>query len=141
MSIRRPSGVTAIGILFLLSAAYLFVLGALMILQPGSVSMARGAPLLFGLELAGPYMFVLMAAVGALIGSGLLNLSNLARWAAILIALAGIVMLMPTVSADVVTVQWDHLFFSGLAVIVRVLIVWCLFQHPVIEAFQKTSHG
>jgi hypothetical protein len=26
-------------------------------------------------------------------------------------------------------------------VIVRVLIVWCLFQHPVIEAFQKTSHG
>jgi hypothetical protein len=115
MSIRRPSGVTAIGILFLLSAAYLFGLGA--------------------------HMFVLTAAVGALIGSGLLNLSNLARWAAILIALAGIVMLMPTVSADVVTIQWDHLFFSGLAVIVRVLIVWCLFQHPVIEAFQKTSHG
>jgi hypothetical protein len=137
MSIRRPSGVTAIGILFLLSAGYLFVLGALMILTPGSISMARGAPLLFGLELAGPYMFVLTAGIGALIGSGLLNLSNLARWAATIVALAGIVMLMPSVSADVVTVQWNRLFFSGLAVVVRVMIVWYLFQHPVIEAFQK----
>jgi hypothetical protein len=35
-----------------------------MLLRPGMISMSAGAPLLFGLELAGPYMFLLMAVVG-----------------------------------------------------------------------------
>ena len=78
----RPIGVTAIAMLFFLSATYIAALGGIMLLAPGTVSMMLGAPLLFGLELAGPYMFLLLAAAGALIGWGLFRLSNLARRAA-----------------------------------------------------------
>jgi len=63
---QRPVGVTAIAIVFFLSAAYLAGLGAAMLIAPGTLSMRLGAPLLFDLVLAGPYMFLLFAAVGAL---------------------------------------------------------------------------
>src|ERR1700674_5010090 len=73
----HPFGVTAVATIFLLAAAYLFALGVLMLLAPETVSMSLGAPLLSGLELAGPYMFLLMAALGTTIGLGLLRLN---RW-------------------------------------------------------------
>ena len=52
-----------------------------------------GAPLLYGLELAGPYMFLLIGTFGVLIGWGLLRLNNWARWTAIAAALIGVEML------------------------------------------------
>jgi ABC-type transport system involved in multi-copper enzyme maturation permease subunit len=78
-----PAGVRAIGALFALCAIYLVGIATLMLLRPGTVSMSAGAPLLFGLELAGPYMFLLIAIVGGAIALGLLRLSNIARRAAI----------------------------------------------------------
>ena len=133
----RPIGVTAIAMLFFLSATYIAALGGIMLLAPGTVPMMLGAPLLFGLELAGPYMFLLLAAAGALIGWGLFRLSNLARRAAAIVAVLGVVMLVPSVSANVITLQWKGLFFGGLGVIVRVMIAWYLWQRPVVEAFEK----
>jgi hypothetical protein len=132
----RPTGVTAIAIVFFLSAAYLGLLGAVMLVSPGAASMALGAPLLNGLELAGPYMFLLMAGVGVLLGWGLLRLNNWARRAAIVVAFVGVVMLVPSVSTAAVDFS-ASLLWAGLGVIVRVIIVWYLYQEPAAEAFEK----
>ncbi|MGA9963702.1 MAG: hypothetical protein WBQ10_00720 [Terriglobales bacterium] len=131
-----PIGVITISILFLLAAAYLGFLGVLMLVSPGTVSMALGAPLLSGLELAGPYMFLLIAGVGALIGWGLFRLNNWARRAAIAAGFIGVVMLVPAVSAAAVDFR-ASLLWAGLGIIVRVMLVWYLFQEPIKRAFAK----
>jgi len=65
---KPAAGVRAIAVVIFLVAAYLCVLGVVMLVLPGAVSMALGAPFLGGLELAGPYMFLLLAAAGAAMG-------------------------------------------------------------------------
>jgi hypothetical protein len=137
MLMERPAGVTAIAMLFFVVAAYLATLGALMLGAPGTVSMRTGAPLLGGLELAGPFMFLLAAAVAALTAWGLLRLNNWARRAAALIALIGIVFLVPVVSSAVVSFRPLALFWGGLGVMVRVMIAWYLYQRPVIDVFEN----
>jgi hypothetical protein len=132
----RPTGVTAIAVLFFLAAGYLCVIGVATLASPGSISMMLGAPLLHGLELAGPYMFLLAGLCGALIGWGLLRLGRWARWAAIVAALAGVVMLVPTVSAAAVDFR-GPLLWGGLQIAVRVAMVWYLGQRPVAKAFAK----
>jgi|SRR2546428_5677928 len=131
----RPIGVSLIVTLFLVTAAYLSVVGAVMLLSPGTISMSSGADLLGGLEVAGPYMFLLMAVVGAAIGLGLLRLHNWARRLAILSALLGMVLLLPSVSSAVLDFRIEKLVWKGLGVMVRAMIVWYLYQHPVKEAF------
>jgi hypothetical protein len=105
-----------------------------MLVSPGAVSMALGAPLLGGLEVAGPYMFLLTSVVGALIGWGLLQLNNWARRAAIVLAFIGVVMLVPGVSAAAVDFR-ASLLWGGLGIIARVMIVWYLYRSPVAERF------
>ena len=107
-----------------------------MLLRPGAISMAAGAPLLFGLELAGPYMFLLMAVVGLAVAWGLMELNNIVRHAAMLIAITGIVMLVPPVSSAVVTVQPKALALGGLGIIVRVIVAWYLARAEVVEPLQ-----
>jgi multidrug transporter EmrE-like cation transporter len=135
---QRPTGVTAIAILFFLSAAYLAGLGAVMLVAPGSVSMMLGSPLLFGLELAGPYMFLLTALVEFVVAWGLLRLNNFARRAATIVAVLGVAMLVPSVSASMVSLSVKGLIWGGLGVIVRVMIAWYLWQRPVMDVFEKT---
>jgi hypothetical protein len=139
MNIRSstPAGVTLIAIIFFLAAAYLGVIGAIMLASPGKVSMALGAPLLGGLELAGPYMFLLTGGAGALIGWRLLRLNNWARRAAVLVAVIGVVMLVPAVSANAISLQFGNLAWGGLGIIVRVMILWYLFQEPTKDTFAK----
>jgi hypothetical protein len=131
-----PTGVTAIAILFFAAAAYLGLLAVVALASPGAVSMALAAPLLNGLELAGPYMYLLMGGAGTLIGWGLLRLNQWARRAALVVALIGVVMLVPAVSAAAVDLG-TPLLWGGLGIIVRVMIVWYLFQAPVADAFAK----
>jgi len=135
MKRERPAGVTAIAVAFLLAAAYLLVIGLTMLARPGLVSMAAGAPLLGGLELAGPYMFLLIALLGIVVGLGLLRLYNWARWAAILAAAIGVLFLLPDVSSAVLDFHFEKLAWGGLGTIVRVMIVWYLFQEPVQVVF------
>ena len=131
-----PNGVRAIAALFAFCAIYLAILGALMLLRPGTVAMSAGAPLLFGLELSGPYMFLLMAIVGGGVAWGLMELSNIVRHAAVLIAIAGIVMLVPSVSAATVLVQTKALAFGGLGIIVRVMVAWYLSRGEIADQFK-----
>jgi multidrug transporter EmrE-like cation transporter len=136
---ERPTGVTAVAIAFLLAAAYLLVVALTMLVRPGLVSMAAGAELLGGLELAGPYMFLLVAGVGLAVAFGLLRLQRWARWMAILIAMIGMVLLLPSVSSALIDFRFGRLVWGGLGVIVRSMIVWYLFQEPVKEAFLARS--
>ncbi len=136
---ERPTGVTAVAIAFLLAAAYLLVVALTMLVRPGLVSMAAGAELLGGLELAGPYMFLLVAGAGLAVAFGLLRLQRWARWMAILIAIIGMVLLLPSVSSALIDFRFGRLVWGGLGVIVRSMIVWYLFQEPVKEAFLARS--
>ena len=131
-----PGGVRAIAGLFALCAIYLAIAGAVMLLRPGTISMSAGAPLLFGLELSGPYMFLLMAVVGGVVAWGLLELNNIVRHAALLIAFTGIVMLVPSVSAATVMVQPKALAFGGLGIVVRVIVAWYLSRGEVADQFK-----
>jgi len=133
-----PTGVTVIAFLFFLAAAYLGLIGVVMLASPGAVSMALGAPLLSGLELAGPYMFLLIAGLGALIAWGLLRLNNWARRGAIVIGFIGVAMLVPSVSAAAVDFR-GSLVWGGLGIIVRVMIIWYLYQKPVAECFSTSA--
>jgi hypothetical protein len=132
---ERPAGVTAVAAAFFLAAAYLLVVGLAMLIRPGMIGMSAGAELLGGLELAGPYMFLLVAVISVAVALGLWRLHRWARWTAILLALVGVVMLVPSVSAAVFDFRIVKLASGGLGVIVRTLIVWYLFQEPVGNAF------
>ena len=136
---ERPAGVTAVAIAFLLAGAYLFVVGATMLARPGLISMAAGSELLGGLELAGPYMFLLVAAVNAVIAAGLWKLQGWARWIAILVAMIGVFLLLPTVSSAILDFRFGKLLWSGLGTILRVMIAWYLLQPPVKEAFGSSA--
>ncbi len=135
MPVERPAGVTAVAAAFFLSGTYLLLVGLIMLIRPGLVSMAAGAALLGGLELAGPYMFLLVGAMGASIALGLYWLHRWARWLAILIAMIGVVMLLPSVSSALLDFRIARLAWGGLGAILRVMIVWYLFQDPVQNAF------
>ena len=134
INMQCPVGVTAIAIVFALASTYLAVLGVTMLIAPGAVRMSLGAPLLHGLELAGPYMFLLTASVSAVVALGLFRLKNLARRAAIAICLAGMVMLLPKVSADAADFG-PRFFTAGALVVIRMMIVWYLWQHWTAEKF------
>ena len=129
---ERPTGVTWIAATFLLVAAYLSILGILMLASPGTVSMAAGAPLLGGLELAGPYMLLLVAAVAGAIGYGLLRLNNWARRLAIVAAFAGVVMLIPQVSGAVISLRAEPLIFGGAGGCVQTMIrILNMYNHQI----------
>jgi len=63
-----------------------------------------------------------------------LRLNNWARRAAIVVGLLGAVMLIPAVSAAAVDFRLS-LLWAGLGIIIRVIVVWYLYQVPVREAF------
>jgi hypothetical protein len=132
-----PSGIRAIAVLFALCGIYLGIASLLMLLRPGAISMAAGAPLFFGLELAGPYMFLLMALVAIGIAWGLMRRINFVRRAAMLVAVAGIVMLVPPVSAAAAMVQPGALVSGGLGIIVRVIVAWYLSRPETAQAFRS----
>jgi hypothetical protein len=132
--VQRPAGVVAIAVLFFAASAYLTALAIIWFVNPDAFPLSLAGPLLNGLELAGPYMFLICAAVGIIVGIGLVRLNNYARRATILIAVAGVVMLIPKMSAAAVDIS-ASLFIAAIQVIVRVVIVWYLWQKWTAEEF------
>ena len=130
---QRPAGVTAIAVLFLLAAIYLWTIGAVKLIAPNAISLMAGAQLMYALELAGPYMALLIGVGYALVGWGLFRLQNWGRWAAMLVMTIGIASLVPKISmADLgVPILW-----YGLQIALRAAAAWYLAQAPaVIDAF------
>ena len=134
---ERPAGVTTVAVIFLLVAVYLVFTAGVMLIRPGSVSFAAGASLLGGLEVAGPFAFLLAGGLAGLIAHGLLRLNNWARRAAMIIALAGIVLLVPGVSGSVASLQIGTLAWGGLGIILRAAVLWYLYQEPVAAVFAR----
>jgi hypothetical protein len=132
---QRPAGVTAIAVLFVLAAIYLWTVGAVKLLAPGAISLMAGAQLMYALELAGPYMALLIGSGYALIGWGLFRLQNWARWAAMLVMTIGIASLVPRISMAELGVP---IFWYGLQIALRAATAWYLAQAPaVIDSFAK----
>jgi hypothetical protein len=129
--VKRPTGVTECAALFLAASGYLLAAGMVMLAVPGLLPLRVGAPLLQGMEIAGPYLFLLMAALGALIGGGLLCAKNWARLMAIVVATIGLAALAPGVFRDVLTLQFGDLLWSGLGIASRALVVWYLYHWRV----------
>ncbi len=94
-----------------------------------------GAPLLHGLEIYGPYMFLLAGGLGLAVAYGLFQLKNLARRAAIVIVVAGMILLVPKVSADTAQFSVDF-FVAGSMIVVRIMIAWYLWQGWTAEKFK-----
>ena len=137
MTSEHPAGVTVIAGAFLLGAAYLFTVGLAMLARPELVPLGTGRQLLGGFAFAGPPIFLLTAALGAVVAFGLWRLHNWARWLAILCAMIGVVLLVPSVSSAVVFFRIGRLAWGALGTIVRVMIVQYFFQPGVKEAFQR----
>lgn len=126
-STERPRGITFIAVIFFAASAYLVVLGVVRLASPDSIPLSLGAPLLHGLELSGPYAFLLAAAAAALVAVGLLLQNSLARRAAFVICAVGMFMLIPKVSAAAVDIS-PRFFLVGSMFVVRMMIVWYLWQ-------------
>lgn len=135
-----PAGVRAVAALYASCGVYLWIVGALLLVRPGAVSMSAGAPLLFGLELAGPYMFFLMALAGTAVAWGLIKLNNITRHVAQLIAITGIVMLWAPVSDAVARADVKALIPGGFGIIVRVAVAWYLAQAEVGDQFHRRGN-
>jgi hypothetical protein len=131
---RRPSGVTAISVVFLLAAIYLWTIGAVKLLAPDAISLMSGSPFMYGLELAGPYMALLVGCGWALVAWGLFRLHHWARWAAMLVMTWGIAWLVPKISSAELGVP---LLWYGLQIAVRAAVAWYLAQSAaVMDSFK-----
>jgi len=130
---QRPAGVIAISALFFLAAIYLRTIGVVKLFAPNAVSLMAGRHFMYGLELAGPYMALLVGAAYALVGWGLFRLHNWARWAAMLVMVLGVASLVPRISMAELGVP---ILWYGLQIALRVAVGWDLAQAPaVVDAF------
>lgn len=136
MTSARPAGVTAMALAFLAAAGYLLTIGITMLVRPELISLSAGSDLLGGLRFAGAHIFLWAALIGAVIAGGLWKLQKWARWAAILAAAFGVLLLVPIVSGAVVFFRIEKLAWGGLGVMIRTIIVWYLFQPEVKDAFE-----
>ena len=119
--------------LFVLAAVYLWGFGCVKLLWPNAVALTSASQLMYGLELAGPYMALLIGTGWALVGWGLLRLHNWARWAAMAVMVLGVAWLVPRISMAQLGVP---ILWYGLQIALRVAVGWYLAQAPaVVDAF------
>jgi hypothetical protein len=134
---QRPAGVTVISSLFFLAAIYLWTIGVVKLLAPEAISLMSGAQLMYGLELAGPYMAMLVGAGYALVAWGLFRLHNWARWAAMLVVVVAVAALVPKISMAELGVP---VLWYGLQIALRAAVAWYLAQAPAVtDAFAAKS--
>jgi hypothetical protein len=135
---RRPAGVTAIAILFLVNAACLCGVGIMMLTVPEVLSNFTGWRWLqHGLEMGSPYLALVVGAAWGLVGWGLIRMRGWARLAAMLLIIPG------TSFGIVVIARASRLDWSLLPIALEILkslvIVWYFFTTPIIEQFSKTA--
>jgi hypothetical protein len=134
---RRPVGITVVAFLFFGAGVYLWIVGATLLIAPGTISLMAGRQLMYGLELAGPYMALLVGSGYALVGFGLFRLHNWARWMAMLVMVISVGSLVPRISMAELGVP---VLWYGLQIALRVAVGWYLAQAPaVVDAFAAKS--
>ena len=136
---RRPKGVIAITVLFAVAAAYLWTVTAILLIAPGTISRMAGKYFAYGLQIAGPYMILLVGSCYAVVVWGLFRLHNWARWIAMLVIAFSIVPLVPKISMAELGLP---VLWYGLQIALRVAAGWYLAQAPsVLDAFTEKRHG
>jgi hypothetical protein len=134
---QRPAGVTAIAALFSLAAIYLWTIGVVKLVAPDAITLMSGAQFMYGLELAGPFMALLIGSGYALLAFGLFSLKNWARWIAMLIMVVGVAWLVPKISMAEIAAP---LLWYGLQIALRAAAAWYLAQAPaVLDSFTAQS--
>jgi hypothetical protein len=134
---QRPAGITVIAALFFTAAIYLWTIGAIKLLAPDAVSLMSGPQLMYGLELAGPYMALLVGGGYALVGFGLFRMHRWARWAAMAVMVLGVAALVPKISMAELGVP---VLWYGFQIALRVAAGWYLAQAPaVVDAYAAKS--
>ena len=136
---QLPKGVIAISVLFALAALYLFTIAAILLISPGAISLMSAKYVLYGLQLAGPYMILIGSAVYGTAAWGLFRLRNWARRGAMLIIAFSLAPLVPKISMAELGIP---VLWYGLQIAVRVAAAWYLAQAPsVLDAFTQQRHG
>jgi hypothetical protein len=132
---QRPALISAISGLFFLAAFFLWTVAIVKLAAPEAIALTAGSQLMYGLELAGPYMSLLVGSVYAIVGWGLFRLRNWARWMAMLIFAVSIAPLVAKISQAELGVQ---IFWYGLQIALRAAAAWYLAQAPsALDAFVK----
>jgi len=130
---QRPTFLIVIAALFAFAALYLWTIAAILLISPGAISLMAGKHFLFGLQLAGPYMMMLVGSVYAVVAWGLFRLQNWARWIAMLVMVISMASLIPKISMAELGLP---VLWYGLQIALRVAVGWYLAQAPaVIDAF------
>lgn len=134
---ERPASVTVIAALFFLVAGYLITVGIVEFTSPGAFALARDAGITYGRELSAPQTAISVGVGWALVGWGLYQLRNWARWCAMVLMVLGVAGSVPAVSAAARDITW-RFFFYGAQIMVRIVIAWLLAASPeVIDAFLR----
>ncbi len=129
MTDDRPAGIRAI-ILLCMALAFASLIYSVLTFA-GTVPLSAGAWLLGGgLEQLGPLVFLLYAAVLLVLILALAKRWRWARRATILVAVAGIALMVPAVSSAVVDSRLLAIVRGGVQIIVRVMVVFYLSQEP-----------
>ena len=120
---KRPAGITVISALFALAAIYLWTIGVVKLFAPDAISLMAGRYFMYGLELAGPYMALLVGAFYALVAWGLFRLHNWARWAAMLVMVVSVAAMVPRISMAELGVP---VLWYGFQIALRAATAWYL---------------
>jgi hypothetical protein len=97
-----------------------------------TVPLSAGSVLLpAGLEQSGPIAFLIYAAVLGAVSVGLWKGNNWARRTLLVLAVGGILLVIPALSSAVADGRVLTIIREGLQIIVRVVIVYYLWQEPI----------
>jgi len=133
---QRPIGVIVIRTWFAIAALYLWTSAAILLIAPATISLMAAKYFAYGLEIAGPYMILLLGSCYAVVAWGLFRLHNWARWTAMLIMVISIAPLIPKISMAELGLP---VFWYGLQIALRVAAGWYLAQAPsVLDAFTQS---
>ena len=135
---QRLSGVVAVAIICFLYAGYVGGASVWMLASPMTPSIMPGIEQFPGLQLVGPYGALVIALVWVLAGWGLLQSRNWARWAVMLASVWGIASTLAPALVFSIHLGWP-LLRVGLQIIVRIAVVWYLFQASVADRFSKSA--
>ncbi len=136
MTDDRPAGIRAIIVFCVALALASLAYAALSV--AGRVPLSAGAWLLGGgLEQLGPLAFLIYAALLLVLSLALAYRWRWARRAAILVAVAGIALILPAVSSAVVDSRFLAIGREALQIIVRVMVLFYLSQEPEKDWFSS----
>ena len=133
----RLTGVSAIAVICFLYAGYVGAAGVWMLVWPRSISTMPGSGQFNALKWVGPYVPLLVGLAWALIGWGLLQLHNWARWVVMLTSVWGIASSLALALVFSARLWWPFLLV-GLQITVRLAVVLYLSRASVADRFTKS---